>query len=171
MHDNYYKDITHLSVEERACTNFDHPDSLDTDLMIEHIRDLKQNKSVEIPNYDFNEHARTSETTTTIPRKIILVEGILIFANPILVDLLDIKIYVDTDADIRFMRRVKRDMTERGRSMESVTEQYMKTVRPMHNEFVEPSKQVADVIFPARQTNTQGLQMLINHLKVKANLL
>lgn len=171
MHDNYYKDITHLSIEERAKTNFDHPDALDTTLLVEHIQELKQNKSVEIPNYDFTRHARTSESTLMHPKKIILVEGILIFSNPELVKLLDIKVFVDTAPDIRFMRRMKRDMLERGRSMDDVIDQYTTTARPMHNAFVEPSKQVSDVVIPAGKKNSLGLQMVVNHLKVEAGLI
>jgi len=172
IHDNYYKDISHLSLEQRSKTNFDHPDSLDTPLLIQHIRDLKNGKSVNIPNYDFSTHMRTKEVTIQEPKKIVLVEGILIFSDPELVRELDIKVFVDADADIRLARRIARDVSERGRTSEQVVEQYLETVRPMHEEFVEPSKRVADVVVHSHHGVDPGvaLSIIVNHLKVAAGL-
>jgi len=151
--------------------NFDHPDSLDTDLLIQHIKDLRLGKAVNVPNYDFSTHSRMSEVTKTEPRSIVLVEGILIFSEPRLVEQLDIKIFVDADSDIRLMRRITRDTAERGRSVHEVMEQYKSTVRPMHEEFVEPSKIVADVIVhSAGQSGDVALRMITNHLRAEAGL-
>ncbi|MFO7634967.1 MAG: uridine kinase, partial [Caldilinea sp.] len=138
QHDNYYKDQSHLSPEERALTNYDHPDSLESSLMVSHLRELRAGRPVDIPMYDFSIHNRSKETLRVNPAKVILVEGILIFVEPALRDLMDMCIFVDTDADIRFIRRLRRDMVERGRSLDSVVKQYLATVRPMHMEFVEP---------------------------------
>ncbi len=160
QHDSYYKDLSGLPPAQRAELNFDHPNSLDTDLLIEHIVALRDGKSVEIPVYDFSTHSRTSQTFTVAPRPVILVEGILIFVETALRDLFDIKIFVDTDADIRFIRRLQRDLAERGRTTESVVKQYQATVRPMHLEFVEPSKRYADVIIPEGGFNTAALDMV-----------
>ena len=171
MHDNYYKDITHLSFEERSKRNFDHPNSLDTSLLIDHIKHLKKLNAIEVPNYDFSLHARTAHTNLISPKKIILVEGILILSDPELADQLDIKVFVDTEPDVRFMRRMQRDIVERGRSIDNVTEQYTTTVRPMHIEFVEPTKKIADIIIPGGQKNDVGLKILINHLKAEAILI
>ena len=159
-HDSYYKDLSYLPLEERKKMNFDHPDSLDTDLMIQHLILLKEGKSVDIPVYDFKTFTRTEQVEHITPQPVILVEGILIFAIKELRDLLDIKIFVDTDADIRFMRRLKRDIEERGRTMESVYDQYLNEVRPMHEAFVEPSKRYADIIVPRGGRNDAALDML-----------
>lgn len=160
-HDAYYKDLASLPKEQRSRINFDHPDSLETNLLIQHLQSLKQGNSVEVPIYDFTRHARTEETTHMKPHPVILVEGILIFADRQLCDLFDVKIFVDTPADIRFIRRLQRDIVERGRTVESVIEQYQKTVRPMHMEFVEPSKRYADVIIPEGGHNTVAMDMVV----------
>jgi len=164
-HDAYYKDLSDLSPTERARVNFDHPDSLETDLLISHIHQLRNWSSIELPVYDFKNHTRTDETVTIPAHPVILVEGILIFAEPVLRQLLDVKIYVDTDPDVRFIRRLQRDMTERGRTMESVIQQYLRTVRPMHQEFVEPSKRYADVIIPEGGWNTVAMDMVVARIK------
>ncbi|MCR4407964.1 MAG: uridine kinase [Anaerolineae bacterium] len=161
QHDSYYRDQSHLPPEERARVNFDHPDSLETELLVKHVRQLLAGQAVEVPVYDFTTHTRTKRTQRVEPRRVILVEGILIFAEPTLRDLMDVKIYVDTDADIRFIRRLQRDIAERGRTMESVIEQYLTTVRPMHMEFVEPSKRYADVIIPEGGFNVVALDMVV----------
>ena len=140
QHDAYYKDLSELSLAQRAMQNFDHPDALDNSLLIVHLRELKAGQAVEIPVYDFTTHTRTAETQCLEPRRVILVEGILLFADAALRPLMDVKIYVDTDADIRFIRRLERDIAERGRTRASVIQQYLATVRPMHQELVEPSK-------------------------------
>lgn len=164
-HDAYYKDLTELPDDERLRINFDHPDSLDTALMIEHIRQLQDWQSVDIPVYDFTTDRRTSETQKVGPQPIILVEGILIFTDPDLRDLLDIKIFVDADADIRFIRRLIRDTQERSRSVQSVIEQYLATVRPMHLKFVEPSKRYADVIIPEGGFNFVAVDMIADRIR------
>lgn len=171
-HDSYYKDITHLTFDERAKTNFDHPDSLDTDLLIEHVQQLKVGGAVAVPTYDFTKHARTSEVTMVEPKKVVLVEGILIFSDKRLVDQLDVKVFVEADSDIRLMRRISRDTVERGRSVDEVMSQYLSTVRPMHEEFVEPSKRRADVIVHSLDGNSTSvaLQMIVNHVKNEAGL-
>ena len=161
QHDSYYRDQSHLPPEERARVNYDHPDSLETELLVKHVRQLLDGQMVEVPIYDFTTHTRTKRTHRVEPRRVILVEGILIFAEPALRDLMDVKIYVDTDADIRFIRRLQRDIAERGRTMESVIEQYLTTVRPMHLEFVEPSKRYADVIIPEGGFNVVALDMVV----------
>jgi uridine kinase len=163
-HDNYYKDLSHMSSEERDEVNFDHPDALETSLLVEHIKQLKLMNSVSIPSYDFATHTRVPALQEIFPRKIILVEGILLFADVRLVQEMDIKIFVDTDSDIRFIRRLKRDMTERNRTAESVIDQYIKTVRPMHIEFVEPSKRYADIIVPSG-LNAVVLDLIVGRLR------
>lgn len=163
-HDAYYRHNPHLSFEERTQVNYDHPDSLETELMIEHVQALLEGRSIQRPVYDFVEHLRSAETVTVHTHRIILVEGILIFAEPKLRDLMDIKIFVDTDADVRFIRRMQRDVTERGRSLDSIVAQYLTTVRPMHLEFVEPSKRYADVIIPEGGLNRVALDMLVARL-------
>lgn len=172
LHDNYYKDISHLSFEERAKTNFDHPSSLDTQLLIQHIKDLKQGFSVNVPNYDFGTHMRTKKVTNVEPKKIILVEGILIFSDPLLVEEMDVKVFVDADADRRFIRRLQRDISERGRTAEQVIEQYLTTVKPMHEAFVEPSKKVADLVIKSDEGNDPdvSLKIIVNYLKVVAGI-
>jgi uridine kinase len=160
QHDAYYRDLSHLPIEQRRQQNFDHPDALEDSLLLTHLRQLMHHQAAKIPIYDFVQHTRRSETTHIEPRPVILVEGILIFVDPDLRALMDIKIYVDTDADIRFIRRLERDIEERGRSLSSVISQYMATVRPMHLEFVEPSKRYADIIIPTGGRNPVALEMI-----------
>jgi uridine kinase len=161
QHDSYYKDLSGLPPTQRAEVNFDHPNSLETELLIRHIESLRDGKPVEVPIYDFATHSRTAQTFTVQPRRVILVEGILIFAEPELRKLFDVKIFVDTDSDLRFIRRLHRDITERGRTTESVIKQYQATVRSMHLEFVEPSKRYADVIIPEGGFNAAALDMVV----------
>jgi uridine kinase len=165
QHDAYYKDLSGLPLAQRIEVNFDHPNSLDSELLTQHIRDLRDGRSVEVPIYDFSHHSRTTKTYTVQARGVILVEGILIFAEPSLRDLFDVKIYVDTDSDLRLIRRLQRDITERGRTTESVIKQYLNTVRPMHLEFVEPSKRYADVIIPEGGFNTAALDMVVARIE------
>jgi uridine kinase len=160
-HDAFYRDLSHLPPEKRAEVNFDHPNSLETELLIQHIQQLKVGQPIDLPIYDFKTHTRTSQTRPLHPQPIILVEGILIFAEPKLLPLYDIKIFVDTDADIRFIRRLQRDIQERGRTTESVIDQYLATVRPMHLEFVEYSKRYADIIIPEGGFNTVAIDMVV----------
>jgi uridine kinase len=164
-HDAYYKDLSSLSHAQRGAINFDHPHSLDTELLIQHVRQLIDMKPVDLPLYDFKIHARTEETVRINPQNVIVVEGILIFAEPELRELFDVKIFVDTDSDIRFIRRLKRDIQERGRSTEAVVQQYLSTVRPMHLEFVEPSKRYADVIIPEGGLNVVAMDMVVARLQ------
>ena len=164
-HDAYYRDLSNLSLEERKKVNFDHPDSLETDLMVCHLRQLKNWQPVDLPVYDFTTHSRTVRTVPVLPSRVILVEGILIFYEIELRKLFDVKIFVDTDADIRFIRRLQRDILERGRTTESVVNQYLNTVRPMHMEFVEPSKRYADVIIPEGGLNMVALDMVISRIE------
>ena len=163
-HDAYYREQKDLPLEERAKVNYDHPDSLETKLLIKHIHQLKAGQPVAMPVYDFTNHNRKAETVRVEPRPVILVEGILIFVEKELRNLFDMKIYVDTDADIRFIRRLTRDIEERGRTLQSVIEQYLNTVRPMHLEFVESSKRYADIIVPVGGFNTVALDMVIARL-------
>lgn len=165
QHDSYYHDASNLPRDERAKLNFDHPDSLETALLVEHLKILRQGRSVAIPIYDFRTHTRTAETRLVTPEPVILVEGILIFADRDLRQLFDVKIFVDTDPDIRFIRRLVRDMKERGRSLDSVVEQYLTTVRPMHLEFIEPSKRYADVIIPEGGHNTVAMEMVVARIQ------
>lgn len=164
-HDAYYKDLSHLSFEARVKTNFDHPNALETALMIEHLTALRAGHAVGIPVYDFTRHLRTERTLHTEPAPIILVEGILIFAEPALRELFDVKLFVDTDADIRLIRRLQRDIQERGRTFESVITQYTTMVRPMHLEFVEPSKRYADVIIPEGGFNEVAIEMVAARIR------
>ena len=164
-HDYYYKEQASLSYEQRTQLNYDHPQAFDTDMMIEHIKMLKQGKEIERPVYSFVEHNRTTEKVAVKPSKVIIIDGILIFENRELRDLMDIKVYVDTDADVRLARRIMRDVCNRGRSMESVIEQYLSTVKPMHEEFVEPSKRYADVIIPEGGFNSVAVEMLIQSIR------
>ncbi|WP_322791301.1 uridine kinase [Bellilinea sp.] len=164
-HDAYYRDLKDLPPAQREQVNFDHPNSLETSLMIEHIRKLKNWEPIELPVYDFTTHTRTSRTIHIEPQRVILVEGILIFAEPALRELFDVKIFVDTDPDLRFIRRLERDIRERGRTTESVIRQYLNTVRPMHMDFVEPSKRYADVIIPEGGFNTVALDMVISRIE------
>lgn len=165
QHDAYYKDLSGLPLTQRAEFNFDHPNSLDNELLIRHIHLLKASQKIEVPIYDFSNHSRTDRTYIVQPRPVILVEGILIFAEAVLRELFDVKIFVDTDADIRFIRRLQRDISERGRTTESVIKQYQTTVRPMHLEFVEPSKRYADVIIPEGGFNTAALDMVVARIE------
>ena len=159
-HDFYYKAHNDIPFEERKRLNYDHPDSFDTDLMIEHIRKLMEGESIERPVYDFTIHNRIDETVTVRPSKVIVVEGILIFENKELRDMCDIKVFIDTDADVRIIRRIVRDVSERGRTLESVVTQYLTTVKLMHEQFVEPSKKYVDVIIPEGGYNKVALEML-----------
>jgi len=164
-HDAYYKDLSQLPPNERAAVNFDHPNSLDTDLLTQHVQQLKNWLPVDLPVYDFKNHMRTQEIIRVEPRPVIMVEGILIFAEAALRPLFDVKIFVDTDSDIRFIRRLERDRNERGRTTESVVRQYLTTVRPMHMEFVEPSKRYADVIIPEGGMNAVAMEMVVARLE------
>ena len=165
QHDAYYRDLGDLPLGQRVMQNFDHPDSLDNDLLIAHLRALKANQPVQVPVYDFTTHTRTAQTLQVDPHPVVLLEGILIFADSVLRQLMDVKIFVDTDADIRFIRRLQRDIAERGRTMESVVRQYLATVRPMHQEFVEPSKRHADVIIPEGGFNEAAMDMIASRIK------
>ena len=165
QHDAYYRDLSHLSLEERARVNFDHPDALETELLIKHLKELRSGHPVEIPIYDFTNHIRTQQTRRVEPARVILVEGILIFVEPQLRALFDAKLYVDADADVRFIRRLRRDIKERGRSVESVCSQYLSTVRLMHLEFVEPSKRYADVIIPEGGFNEVAIEMVAARIR------
>jgi uridine kinase len=164
-HDAYYRDLSQLPENQRAEINFDHPNSLDTGLMIEHIKTLIDGKPINLPIYDFTAHTRTDEFIPIPPKPVILVEGILIFADPDLRKLFDVKLFVDTDSDIRLIRRIRRDISERGRTVESVLDQYEATVRPMHLEFVENSKRYADVIIPEGGFNQVALDMVIARIE------
>jgi uridine kinase len=165
QHDSYYKDLSGLPPTQRADVNFDHPNSLETELLIQHIASLRDGKPVEVPIYDFSTHSRTDRTFTVQPRNVILVEGILIFTEAALREMFDVKIFVDTDSDIRFIRRLERDLAERGRTTDSVIKQYQSTVRPMHMEFVEPSKRYADIIIPEGGHNTAALDMVVARIE------
>lgn len=167
-HDNYYKAHHEMSYEERSKLNYDHPDSLDTDLMIKHIKSLKEGKSVKCPVYDFTIHDRSDETEIINPTKVLIIEGILIFQDKRLCKEMDIKIFVDTDADVRILRRIIRDVKKRGRSLDSVVDQYLTTVKPMHEQFVEPSKKNADIIIPEGGHNIVALDMVMD--RVNAHL-
>jgi uridine kinase len=161
-HDRYYRDRTDLRLEERAALNYDHPDSLETDLLVHHVRELKAGKAVEVPTYDFARYARRSDTQHHEPRRVIIVEGILIYSDAALRELMDVKLFVDADADTRFIRRLQRDVAERGRTMESVIDQYLGTVKPMHFEFVEPTKRYADLIIPIGGHNTVAVDLMLS---------
>lgn len=164
-HDNYYKAHDDMDYDERSRLNYDHPNAFDTELMIEHLKALKQGKSVECPIYAYTIHNRSKDTITIAPNKVIIVEGILIFENKDLCDLMDIRIFVDTDADLRIIRRIQRDVMERARSLESVINQYLETVKPMHEQYVEPSKKNANVIVPEGGYNQAAMEMIRNHIK------
>lgn len=164
-HDRYYRDHPDLRLEERGGLNYDHPDSLDTDLLVGHLRALREGRVAELPVYDFTRHVRTPDTVPARPGSAIIVEGILILADPALRSLMDVKVYVDTDSDIRFIRRLQRDIAERGRTVPSVIDQYLSTVKPMHEEFVEPSKRYADVIVPEGGYNQVAVDMLLTMIR------
>jgi len=161
-HDRYYRDRNDLRLEERAALNYDHPDALETDLLVRHVRDLKAGRPVDAPEYDFTRHARRSDTHRYEPRRAIIVEGILIYSDAALRELMDVKLFVDADADTRFIRRLQRDVAERGRQMDSVIEQYLGTVKPMHFEFVEPTKRYADLIIPIGGHNTVAVDLMLS---------
>lgn len=163
--DSYYKDQSHLSFDERVKTNYDHPDAFDTDLLIQHMRDLIEGKSVEKPIYDFAIHNRQEETIRVEPRDIVIVEGILVLEDERVRELLDIKIFVDTDSDVRFIRRMVRDINERERTMESVVDQYLNVVRPMHMQFIEPTKRYADLIIPEGGYNKVAIDVITANIK------
>lgn len=167
QHDSYYKDLSKLEPAQRSLTNFDHPNSLESELMIEHVRQLKSWQSIEVPIYDFTQHLRVEDCQTIEAKPIILVEGILLFTEADMRDLFDVKLFVDTDADIRLARRLQRDITERGRTTESVLKQYQTTVRPMHLEFVEPSKRYADLIIPEGGYNEVALEIVLARIESK----
>ena len=164
-HDYYYKNNSHLPFEERVKLNYDHPEAFDTDLLIEHLQKLKNGETIKRPSYSFIEHLREEETYDVIPKKVIIVEGILIFENKDLRDMMDIKIFVDASADIRFIRRLLRDVEERGRTVPSVVDQYCRTVKPMHDQFVEPSKKYADIIVPEGGHNKVALNMIVEKIR------
>ena len=164
-HDRYYRDRLDLRLEERAALNYDHPDSLETDLMVAHVKALRAGRAVEIPVYDFTRYARRNATERVDPRSALIVEGILIYTDAALRELMDIKVFVDTDDDTRFIRRLRRDVAQRGRTMDSVIEQYLATVKPMHLEFVEPSKRYADIIVPQGGHNTVAIDMLLTLIR------
>lgn len=167
QHDSYYRDLNHLPLEQRKKQNFDHPSSLETELMIRHVNALKNGYQVDIPVYDFKAHTRSEETVKAAPKEIILLDGILIFTEPDLRKLMDIRLFVDTDDDIRLLRRIKRDIMERGRDLEGVIHQYETYVRPMHLEFVEPSKRYADIIIPRGGENLVALEMVVATIREK----
>lgn len=171
QHDSYYRDLSHLPLEERKKHNFDHPASLETELMIRHVDALKNGYKVDVPVYDFAAHTRSENTESITPKKIILLDGILIFTEPELREQMDIKIFVDTDGDVRLLRRIKRDIMERGRELEGVINQYERYVRPMHLEFVEPSKRYADIIIPRGGENRVALDMVIATIRDKLSLI
>ena len=163
--DNYYRDVAWESPDQLVAYNFDHPDALDTRLLVEHLRALKSGRSIDLPVYDFVSHRRTASCRRIEARPVVLVEGILLFAEPEIRELLDFKVFVDTDADLRFIRRLQRDVVERGRTPESIVEQYLATVRPSHEQFIEPSKRHADVIFPQGGMNDQALEVLLARVR------
>jgi uridine kinase len=164
-HDSYYRDRSDLSFEERVALNYDHPESLETELLVAHLRELREGRGVDAPSYDFVAHARRPQTRRIEPTPVLIVEGILVFVEPELRAQLDIKIFVDTDADIRVFRRIRRDLEQRGRTFQAVRDQYYKTVRPMHLQFVEPSKRWADLIVPEGGQNRVALDLIIGRLK------
>ena len=164
-HDNYYKRRDDLTYEQRCGINYDEPDALETDLMAHHLDLLRHGQAIECPVYDFTQHNRSSETVRIVPKNVIIVEGILIFENRQLRDLMDIKIFVDTDADVRLCRRIKRDVNKRGRTLESVLQQYQETVKPMHEKYVEPSKKYADIVVPEGGKNAVALDMIMGRIE------
>lgn len=164
-HDDYYKDQSHLTMDERYLTNYDHPLAFDNDLFVEHLQRLSQGKSISKPKYDFKMHTRSSETEIIQPTQVIIIEGLLILDDERIRDYLDVKVYVDTDSDVRILRRIKRDIEERGRTLDSVIEQYLNSVRPMHIQFIQPSKRFADVIIPNGKTNVVGIDLLLTKIK------
>ena len=164
-HDRYYRDRNDLRLEERAALNYDHPDSLETDLLVRHVEALRAGETVNVPVYDFARHARQPDTRTVPPRRALIVEGILIYTDAALRRLMDVKVFVDTDDDTRFIRRLQRDISERGRTVQSVIDQYLGTVKPMHLEFVEPSKRYADIIIPQGGHNAVAIDMVLTLIR------
>jgi uridine kinase len=167
--DSYYRNLGDMPLEIKRHVNFDHPDALDNDLLINHLETLKAGESIDQPIYDYTTHSRTSETRHIEPRPVIIIEGILVFYSPELRSMMDMKIFVDTDADIRFIRRLQRDLEDRGRSPKSVIDQYQTTVRPMHLQFVEPSKRYADIIIPEGGSNVVGIDLITGKIKAILN--
>jgi uridine kinase len=167
-HDWYYRDRPDLSYDERCQLNYDHPDALETELCVEHLRMLRDSRSVQAPSYDFKAHRRSTELHRVDPARVVIVEGILVFVEEQLRAQLDVKIYVDTDADIRAFRRIRRDIEQRGRTFDSIREQYYRTVRPMHLQFVEPSRRWADVIIPEGGDNSVGIELIIARVRQQA---
>jgi uridine kinase len=165
QHDSYYRDLSYLPLEERRQLNFDHPDALETELLVAHLRQLQAQEPIEVPIYDFATYQRSHQVRRVEPRRVILVEGILILVDRELREMMDVRLYVDTDADLRFIRRLQRDIRDRNRTMESVIQQYLTTVRPMHLEFVEPSKRYADVIIPAGGFNKTAIEMIVARIE------
>lgn len=163
--DSYYRDLAQMPLDHRQRANFDHPDATNNDLMVEHVRRLKGGQAVELPIYDFKTHTRSNETRRIEPKRIVIVEGILIFAEPRLIEEMDVKIFVDTPDDIRFIRRLQRDIRERGRTVDSVIEQYFASVRPMHMQFVEPSKRMADVIIPEGGNSSVSIDLISSRIR------
>lgn len=166
-HDNYYFAHDNLTMDERASLNYDHPQAFETDLLIEHVKKIINNEEINIPTYDFTIHTRSSDTLKKIPKPIVIVEGILVLENEELRNLMDMKVFVDCDGDVRLKRRITRDVVERDRTIESILTQYMETVKPMHELFVEPSKKFADLIVPKGGKNKVAIDVLINHLATK----
>lgn len=166
-HDNYYFAHDNLTMDERASLNYDHPQAFETDLLIEHVKKIINNEEIDIPTYDFTIHTRSSDTLKKVPKPIVIVEGILVLENEELRNLMDMKVFVDCDGDVRLKRRITRDLVERNRTIESILTQYMETVKPMHELFVEPSKKFADLIVPKGGKNKVAIDVLINHLKTK----
>ncbi|MER2072022.1 uridine kinase [Psychrobacillus sp. BL-248-WT-3] len=163
--DYYYKDQSHLAFEERLNTNYDHPFAFDNDLLIQHVNDLLNDKAIKKPIYDYAQHTRSSETVLIQPKDVIILEGILVLEDERLRNLMDIKLFVDTDSDLRIIRRILRDIHERGRTVESVVEQYLTVVRPMHNQFIEPTKRYADVIIPEGGQNEVAIDLMVTKIK------
>lgn len=168
-HDSYYKDQSALSYEKRVCVNYDHPDALDNDLLLQHLKQLRDYKPIEKPVYNFVSYTRSEQTLLIEPKDIIILEGFLIFTDPRIRQMCNIKIYVDTDDDVRIIRRIERDLKERGRSLESIISQYFATVKPMHHQFVEPSKRFADIIIPYGGHNQIAIDMVLTQIKSKLN--
>lgn len=164
-HDNYYKAHNDLTYDERALLNYDHPDAFETDLLIEHLRLLRQGRTIHCPVYDFTQHNRSEDVLEIEPKKVIVIEGILIFADPTLRNEMDVRIFVDADSDVRLCRRIRRDVRKRGRTLESVIDQYLATVKPMHEQFVEPSKKFANVIVPEGGKNFVALEMIMHRIQ------
>ncbi len=163
--DHYYQDLSHVNIEDRVKTNFDHPKSIDFDLLVKHLKELREGKTIHQPVYSFKEHNRTSETVKTEPRKVVIVEGILILTNPEIRKMFDIKIYVHADSDERLIRRLKRDINERGRDLDEVLWRYQTTLKPMHQQFIEPTKEFADIIIPTNRYNTVAVDIVQTIIK------